>query len=182
MTNPVLIALAGVARSGKDTLAAPLVAQGFVNLAFSSVIKEFFNPYTLGEESVGELRRRMLDAAPDLSEDDWAEFHTLILNPFEDKDLLVSAFTEHDADKAALRPILQRGGELIYNYVFGEYFRRVDAAWSAGKSVVNTRIVKRPEAEAWKKRGGVIYLVERAGWPAATPWEAEQVACCRRAA
>lgn len=175
MQQPKLLAFAGLARSGKDTLAAPLVKAGFVSIAFSSVIKDFFDPFTKGEEAIPDLRRRMQQVNPNLDITDWTDFYKRVLEPFDDLNITVSAFTEDDALKQQIRPTLERGGELIYDYVMREYFRCVDAAWSAGKSVVNTRLVKEREAREWKKRGGEIILVTRRDWPAATPWEAENV-------
>lgn len=175
MTQPRLIGFTGYSRSGKDSLAAPLIARDFTNLAFSAVIKEFFDPYTKDAEAISPLLRRMQRANPEVTDDELKDFYDRILLPFEDHDLMIDAFTENDAEKTAIRPILERGGELIYPYVFREYFRRVDAAWSAGKSIVNTRIVRPEEAREWKKRGGMIYLVERTDWSAATDWEHEQV-------
>jgi len=176
---PHLIAFAGFSRSGKDVFAESLTAAGFERWNFGDVIKGFFNPFTRGQETIGELRERMQAANPNLSDADWYDFLDAVLLKFVALGTSIDAFTENDDLKRHLRRILERGGELIYDWVIREYFRVLDAKWSAGKNVVNTRLVKLPEARRWTERKGLIYLVDRKGWPAQTPWEAENVPVLR---
>lgn len=166
-----LLAMAGFARSGKDSLAAALIERGYEKFNFGDVIKGFYADFIAGNESRQDVVDRIWDANPDLKVDHLYHFTTDILIPFREKGVFGDAFTEDDAFKVRIRPILEMGGDLIYDWVMREYFRVVDAKWSAGKNVVNTRLVRIPEAKAWKQRGGVIYLVQRKDWPAASEWE-----------
>ncbi len=171
-----LIALAGAARSGKSTFAQALVKTGFHEVAYGHVIKRYFAEYLAGEESIWELRNRMLAANPELSPEAWGTFLEEVLIPFELSDLECDAFTEFDPHKQVIRPILEKGGDLIYSWVSEEYFRQVDAALERGERVVNTRLVRIPEAREWVSRGGVIYVIERRDWPFASDWERDALA------
>lgn len=172
MAKGNLIALAGFARCGKSVFGQALVERaGFTDLAFGSVIKAFFGDFIAGDSSISELQDAMLAVNPQMSTEEWLDFYDRILIPFWKLDLMCDAHTEDDADKSAIRPILERGGELIYDYVFTEYFAQVDALLADGKPVVNTRLVKIPEARAWRERGGQIILVQRKDWPPSTEWE-----------
>ena len=166
-----LVAFAGFARSGKDSLAAAFVERGFEIFNYGNVIKGFYAPFISGEEGATSLIQRMREANPELGNNELLNFLVDVMIPFREKGVFGDAFTEDDAFKVRIRPILEMGGDLIYDWVMREYFRVVDAKWSAGKNVVNTRLVRIPEAKAWKQRGGVIYLVQRKDWPAASEWE-----------
>jgi len=170
------IALAGTARSGKDTLAAPLIRRGWHKMAFGDHIKAFFREYVAGDESIAALRDRMFAVNPELTFEAFTHFYGTVLFPFEEHDLMCDSFTEYDDHKRVIRPILEHGGELIYPWVFGQFFGEMDAALERGQRVINTRLVRVPEAQAWVERGGVIYLVERENWSPATLWEAEPLA------
>ncbi|TDE87372.1 hypothetical protein [Deinococcus sp. S9] len=170
-----LVALAGTARAGKDTLAAPLIQRGFKPFAFSHPIKSFFAAYLAGDESIPQLHTRMREANPQLTYEQFADFFERVLLPFEHHDLMTDAFTENDHEKRIIRPILEHGGELIYDHIFQAYFAEVDAALERGDRIVNTRLVRLPEAQAWVERGGVIYVVHRKDWPAASDWEGKHL-------
>ena len=180
MKKPQLIALAGVARCGKDDLARPLVERGWVRLAYGDVIKHFFAPYVAGDEDRALLMSRLCQANPELTHEQLSRFADSVLSPFEASGLKADTFTENDAEKAVLRPILEHGGDLIYDYVTHEYFRLVDAAWSAGKSVVNPRLVRAREGELWRKRGGEIILIDCLHREAASQWEKDCITQLKR--
>ena len=169
---PKMIGLTGFARTGKDALAAEL---GYTLLPFSTGIKTFFNPYISGHMSIRQLQQAVFEVNPELTVQEWRTFVVKVIWPFEDADLSCDAFTDNDADKKVIRPVLEYGGELVYQHVFDDYFAQVDAALAAGQRIVNTRIATLPEARAWVKRGGVIYEVRRRGVEAASAWEADNL-------
>jgi hypothetical protein len=76
-----------------------------------------------------------------------------------------SAHTLDRAEKAKIRGLLVHGGEAFYEAVFAEYF--ADLA----PPLVNTRLMRLREAQAWTERGGVIVEVKRPGVEAAEPCE-----------
>lgn len=170
-----LVGLAGVARAGKDTFAHALILRDWKAVAFSSVIKQFYADYLIGRMSVSGLREKVLTANPYLLPVEWDEFVGDVLYPFERHDTDIDAFTEQDDLKRLIRPTLERGGELVYDWVSEEYFRQIDTSLTQGERLVNTRIVLPAEAQRWVDRGGVIYLIERRDWPAATQWEADNL-------
>lgn len=171
-----LIALAGVARAGKDTLVKPLVAEGWTLFNYGTVIKDFFEAYLEGRHgtSIGDIVGDIKAANPNVGEDQMVTFVNEVLLPYEEQTAHIGgidAFTEDDRLKKIIRPVLEKGGDMIYDHVMTTYFAEVDRLLAAGKKVVNTRLVRIPEAVAWKERGGVIYEVMRADWPAASQWE-----------
>lgn len=86
-----------------------------------------------------------------------------------------SAFTEENAQKEHLRPLLVHGGQVFYGYVSEQYFSHVDMMRSHGQPVVNTRLFRIEEARLWKERGGYIWEVERKGNPPKEPEEARSL-------
>lgn len=183
MTHPHLIALAGVARCGKDDLAKPLIESGFKRLAFGDVIKDFYGPLIRAEEGLHEVQQRMLTANPLLQPEQLSRFYEDVLMPFwvDAAGCAFDPFTENDAEKNVLRPILEKGGDLIYDHVFREYFRLCDAAWSAGTSVVNPRLVRPEEGLAWRARGGQIILIDCLHREAVSQWEKDNMVALKRA-
>lgn len=181
MTNPPLIALAGVARCGKDDFAKPLIERGFKRLAFGDVIKEFYQDFVAGDIGIYEATQRIVDANPLVSHEQLEEFQRDVLTPFWVKaDGVYDVFSENDAEKNLFRPILEKGGDLIYWHVHAEYFRRVDAAWSAGTGVVNPRLVRPAEAHTWVKRGGHLILIDCLHRDAISQWEKDAMTELKR--
>lgn len=176
MTKPKLLSLCGVARCGKDTLAKPLLARGWHLLNVGTLIKDFYKDYVAGDQSIPQLREKMMEVAPELSDEDWQRFYAGVLLPFESADLMCDSHTEVDEHKKILRPILEDGGELIYDWLLREYFRRVDAMTSAGKNVVNTRVSRLAEAKEWHKRGAEIILIDCLHREAVSDWEKRSMA------
>jgi|GEM_PF-3092550 len=176
---PRLIALAGYGGAGKDDLAGPLIDAGYVRLNFGDVIKDFFGPFLRGEMGLLSLRYCVMQRmAEGITADDVNQFLIYECATFLDASRQsglrsVDPFTEDRDVKALLRPILERGGELIYDYVFKAYFYRLHTLISEGKRVVNTRLCKVPEAQAWRELGGKLWVVKRENHPPATPWDAQ---------
>jgi hypothetical protein len=80
-----------------------------------------------------------------------------------------SAFTERAEEKARIRRSLESWGEDNYAAICEQFFQTLYA------NAVNTRLVRCAEAERWKARGGVIVLVHRPGFGAATAWEGQRL-------
>lgn len=168
-----LLAFTGTARTGKDTFANPMVGLGWTKLAYGHVIKEFYAPYIAGDESISHLKARMLQVNPALTLHDWTKFQTEVLLPYEDHDISADAFSEDDTVKTIFRPILEKGGDLLYYYVTRTYFRRVQTMLDNGQRVINPRLVRLAEARRWTGMGGIIIDIQRPGKEAVSEWEAE---------
>lgn len=166
-----ILCFTGFSRAGKDDFARPLLARGWKAMPFSAPIKEFFADYIAAEQGVGDLFQRMQRVNPALDKEQLDRFLRDVLIPFEEKDIMDDVFTENDESKKAFRPILEHGGELIYDYVHATYFDRLDAALARGERVVNTRVARLEEAHDFATRGAPIYLVDRSNWPATSAWE-----------
>lgn len=78
-----------------------------------------------------------------------------------------SAFTEERDQKKLIRRTLEAWGDDNYDHLMYRFFNTLPAL------VVNTRLVRVPEAKEWRNRGGVIVLIERPGNPPASIWEAD---------
>lgn len=76
-----------------------------------------------------------------------------------------SAFTEDNAQKQKIRPILEQWGEVNYDGVMAEFFGHLP------ERAVNTRLSRAREGVAWRERGGIIIHITRPGVKAATDWE-----------
>lgn len=93
------------------------------------------------------------------------------INPMVKENLGFSAFTEIKEQKELIRPLMEMWGEINYDNIFTEYFQQLP------ERSVNDRITKLKEAEAWRRRGGIIVWVERIDsgqvYPPSTMWEEE---------
>lgn len=181
-----LIGLTGYARAGKDMLANHFVTHyGYTRLNLGDVIKRFFDPFTLGEISSDELELRITTRLySESSEADLKEFMAEIACPYEAAGQAgISSFTELDAEKRVIRPILEKGGELIYGWIVDEYERDLRELLSQGDSVISTRVsysLDRPqEANLIKRLGGLIVEVNRLDWPPTSPWENDSLSRLR---
>lgn len=166
-----LLALTGVARCGKDDFAAPLIEAGYVRMAFGDVLKNFYAPLIRGEEGLYEVMERIKAANPLVQPEQLAAFYDEVLLPFWTLDVCCDPFTEDDRDKQAFRPILETGGDLIYQYALNTYLAQVDAALAAGQRIVNPRLVREPEARGWAERGGELVLIDCLHVEAVSAWE-----------
>jgi hypothetical protein len=80
-----------------------------------------------------------------------------------------SAFTEIDAEKKQIRPILEQWGEVNYSNILNHFFETLP------NPAVNTRLCRLREAYEWVNRGGIIVRVVRAGNGPETQWSADRV-------
>lgn len=80
-----------------------------------------------------------------------------------------SAFTENSEEKQQIRPLLEQGGEVFYEYVYHTFFEALP------DRAVNTRLCRIREAQEWLRRGGIIVEVVRPGNQPATQWEKDIV-------
>jgi hypothetical protein len=80
-----------------------------------------------------------------------------------------SAFTEDSAQKQQIRPLLEQGGEVFYDYVYNTFFSQLPSR------AVNTRLCRVREAKEWIKRGGIIVEVVRPGLKPDTQWSKDIV-------
>lgn len=104
-------------------------------------------------------------------------FGDIIKSMFDElciQNLGFSAFTEDDAQKKMIRPILEQGGEVFYDPIFSKFFRHLPP------KAVNTRLCREREAVEWKRRGGIIIEIRRSGVGPSTEWENKQVESLRR--
>lgn len=102
---------------------------------------------------------------------DRVAFGDIIKGVFDDqvkKYLGFSAFTEVTEEKQKIRPLLEQGGEVFYDYVYDTFFSQLPAR------AVNTRLCRIREAEEWIRRGGVIVEINRPGLKPDTEWS-EQI-------
>ena len=79
-----------------------------------------------------------------------------------------SSFTQVDAEKAIIRPILEWHGDYRYQDVMNEFF--IDLARIRGP-VVNSRLCRGAEAREWTQRGGIIIRLKKAPYTPHTQWE-----------
>jgi hypothetical protein len=91
------------------------------------------------------------------------------LDPLINFHLGFSAFTETDAQKKQIRPILEQWGEVNYDGVMREFFATLPPR------AVNTRLVRLREAKEWMRRGGIILRIRRPGIEPATDWERDRL-------
>lgn len=91
------------------------------------------------------------------------------MDPLINHHLGFSAFTEDDAQKKKIRPILEQWGEVNYDGVMREFFATLPAR------AVNTRLVRLREAKEWMRRGGIILRIRRPGIEPATDWERDRL-------
>lgn len=96
------------------------------------------------------------------------------LDPLVRHHLGYSAFTENDAEKSHIRPLLEQAGEIFYDSMLNEMFK------SLPEKAVNQRLVRVREAIAWREAGGRIYELVRPHICPATDWERERMAELRR--
>lgn len=94
-----------------------------------------------------------------------------IFDPLCFEHLGYSAFTTDPMQKEHIRPLLVHGGQAFYDTVSAEYFANLDQLIGRGIPVVNTRLFRPEEAHEWRKRGGVIWLIDRKDNPPAEPEE-----------
>jgi len=80
-----------------------------------------------------------------------------------------SAFTEDNAQKQQIRPILEQWGEVNYDNIMAEFFGTLP------QKAVNTRLTRAREALEWVRCGGVIVEIRRPGVGPATDWERERL-------
>lgn len=76
-----------------------------------------------------------------------------------------SAFTQVDAEKKLIRPILEIWGDVNYNGIMNRFFADLP------ELAVNTRLVREREAKKWIESGGVLVWLTRPGNEPATEWE-----------
>jgi hypothetical protein len=90
------------------------------------------------------------------------------VNSLVKKHLGFSAFTQDDAEKKQIRPLLETWGDVNYEGIIKRFFDDLP------EHAVNTRLVRSREAKMWLERGGgVIVVIKRPGVEPATRWEAE---------
>jgi len=142
-----LIGLSGKARSGKDSLAAHLVAeQGFARVAFADVLKDALagmNPEVVGINRQHASMQGLLVAF-----DGW------------------EGVKAHPNWAPAVRRLLQDLGVACREHVYADVWldaamRRVDEYLNAGTNVVITDMRFANEVEAVRGRGGIIARIER---------------------
>lgn len=169
---PKLIAFVGYARAGKDVIANHLIEQGFIRMNFGDFIKEFYDDFLQGRMDLEQLEVAISERLyTEKSETDLGYFLHVYAERYAESKHSISAFTEDNALKEIIRPILEHGGELIYGWVLDSYNRKLDEYVAQGRSVVNTRLCQLPEAATWTQRGGLIVHIVRKDHPPATQWD-----------
>lgn len=170
-----LIAFCGYARAGKDVIARHLLSNPkYVRMNFGDFIKEFYNPFLRGEMSLNDLEVTISEKLCS-GKSNLEQFLVMYAEPYGAGKHTIDAFTEQDDLKKVIRPILEHGGELIYDWVMDEYQRKLDEYVAQGRSVVNTRLCHLSEAEVWTSRGGLIVYIDRQNHQPASRWDADIV-------
>lgn len=171
--------LCGVAAAGKDMLAAPFLAAGYVRHNYGDLIKAFYDPFTTGREDLAELLSRLAasyspnpDAALPM---DVTQVTREIFGPYAAGGHRVSSYTEDRSEKPYVRAILERGGELIYGSVQTQYNTMLAELIETGGRIINTRLCAVAEAGSAKARGGEVIQVIRSGHAPASEWDAQMV-------
>lgn len=179
ITHNRLIGLTGYERCGKDAFAAAFIKRGYVRMNFGDHIKAFFDDFTQGRVVPAELAVTMIEnVSSGFTSADVADFIRDVAIPFAADADPISAFTE-GPEKARLRPLLQRGGELAYDMLITSYFKAVDTALAGGARVISTRVgyntvlKNSPEAQGLTERGGLIITIDRQNWAAGNRWDHE---------
>jgi len=92
------------------------------------------------------------------------------------KQLGIDLDTCSRAEKDKVRPLLELWGDINYRNVLSEFLKDVDHHHiKMGRPLVNTRLCRVTEAQAWKQRGGVIVYLEKLEVPPTTAWEEQRV-------
>lgn len=142
---PKLIGLNGYARSGKDTAAAALIERGWMRVAFADPLREMLlaiDPIFHHDQIVGSIR-----VSDILSKMDW----------------------DGAKQNQEIRRLLQRLGTEAGRNILGESVwidlasKKIDAAFSAGQSVVITDVRFPNEADMIRQRSGLVVRIERDG-------------------
>lgn len=135
------VGLAGFARSGKDSVGAVLVGEGFVRKSFASPMRTALVRLNPLVDTVNGVM------------------------PLMDALYLLGSWEGLKEKAPGVRVLLQRLGSDVGREMFGEDFW-VDQAFSGigwGESVVFTDVRFPNEAEAIRGRGGVVWNVVRPG-------------------
>lgn len=178
--TPRLIAFAGYGGAGKDEAAWNLLQQGYVRRNFGDVIKAFYNPFTTRQVTPDVFLKAIhAHRDPRVSAEQVEDFAQRVLLPFYRAGRPVSAHTEDRGIKPLVRPLLEEGGDLIYDWVEARYFHELDQATQRGQRVVNTRLCRVSEARQWRNRGGVVVEVHRAGLDPSTEWDEDVLIALR---
>lgn len=93
---------------------------------------------------------------------------TIIKRQLEDlvqKELGFSAFTEDDAQKKLIRPLLEIWGEVAYDKIQAEFLGNLPL------KCVNARIQTKRQVQDWIDAGGKVFFVERPGCAPETEFE-----------
>lgn len=152
------IALAGLARTGKDATAEGVLDLGYRRYNFGDIIKD--RAQYLGAKEIErtiDWVARNEGYQPEITEKIIAGWGAIRGG--------ISPFTECDEEKAKIRTLLERLGEAYYGDILEEYLAELPAM------CVNTRLVRIQEARAWTARGGIILCVYRPGTKPASDWE-----------
>lgn len=163
-----LIGLTGYSRTGKDTLANAFVGVGYHKLSLADRIRAFYQPYCTGKASLEEVTEALRRLGVSSGEVIGKVFTKLPRG-------VVDVYTEVDAEKQKLRPLLEFGGEAIYPLILQAHLAEIDERLARGERVICSRVARPEEAKALKERGGVLFLVKKRDTLPATEWERLQV-------
>jgi hypothetical protein len=151
-----LVACTGLSRQGKDTAAIPLIKVGYAQDAFGRVIKE--RARSLDDVQVVEMLRWHEREYPDQPHERtriwraWLHMSDFKVDPFTED-------TRPNGDKERIRALLEWLGMWEYDELLFRFMETLPAP------VVNTRLMRVREAEAWKACGGIIVEIIRDGIP-----------------
>lgn len=123
-----------------------------------------------GKDTVGKI---LMQLFPGMIRRAYGDIIKEDMDPLIREHLGFSAFTEDDAQKALIRPLLIQWGYLNYASIEKRYFAGVPAM------IVNTRIFRPRECELWKQSYGVVWEVRRTGFGPAEPLEAAELLRCQ---
>lgn len=171
MTQP-LIGLIGYSRVGKDEFAdvfvqdfnALRVSQGdHIKQHFSGLLNLTETPFQLVERLRGRINE---DAFWEMYFHHGADVVDYARSVNDRTG--VDAFTQVDAVKDRLRPLLEKGGYVILPVVEAEMWANVHAYPGL---VINSRLFDVPQCEAWRAQGGLIWELHRPGVGPKTEYE-----------
>lgn len=172
------IGFTGYARSGKDTIAKYLVEDhGYELLNLSNHIKEFFDDFTRGRIGLDDLEAKLYGNLVDMEQEEQIKaFMHEVAEPFKALGVEISAFTQDTAEKALMRDIFQRGGELIYESAMDDFTSELQLSMRRGEKIVVSRVSvpsghRMEEISTLRFMGFELIEINRIGNPPASHWE-----------
>jgi len=179
-----MLGLIGYSRVGKDEFADVLVSEfGAYRTSQGDYIKKIFQPLLDLSTTATEFVLDLQDEEGELFDTDafwnmYFHFGSDVIDYARELDG-IDAFTQLDSIKDRIRPLLEHGGYVLLPIVEKRMWADIEA--QDARIVVNSRLFDVPQCERWKRQGGVIIELHRAGVGPKTDYERQNMQAVRDA-